>query len=124
VDALQHAVIREALVNAEAGITIFTDDRQFVAVNDQYLVLSGYSRDDLATHRVGANLPLKPLEEDEFIAMITSALSAGETDIVRKDGRRLAVEYIVIPTSIDGRRHFIGMMWPLIRPGAPGAIDG
>jgi PAS domain S-box-containing protein len=114
VASLDDVILREAMVGADAAITVFTTDRRFLAVNDRYLELTGYSRDDVLRHRVGENLRLDPLAEDRFIELITSAISAGEADILRKNGEPLAVEYVVIPTEIEGERRFIGMMWPLI----------
>jgi len=111
---LDEPTLREALLRAEAAITVFTSDRRFLAANDRYLELTGYSRDDIRHHRAGENLRLDPLAEDRFIEMITSAISAGEADILRKNGEPLAVEYVVIPTQVAGERHFIGMMWPLV----------
>jgi hypothetical protein len=72
------------------------------------------------SHRAGENLGLGSLEEEKFIELITSAISAGEADIVRKNGEPLAVEYVVIPTWIADERHFIGMMWPLVDEAADG----
>jgi PAS domain S-box-containing protein len=114
VASLDERILRESLVRAEAAITVFTSDRRFLAVNDRYLELTGYSRDDVEGHRVGENLRLDPLAEDRFIEVITSAIAAGEADILRKNGEPLAVEYVVIPTEVEGERHFIGMMWPLV----------
>jgi PAS domain S-box-containing protein len=114
VASLDERILRESLVRAEAAITVFTSDRRFLAVNDRYLELTGYSREDVEHHRVGENLRLDPLAEDRFIEVITSAIAAGEADILRKNGEPLAVEYVVIPTEVEGERHFIGMMWPLV----------
>jgi PAS domain S-box-containing protein len=111
---LDERILREALVRADAAITVFTSDRRFLAVNDRYLELTGYSRDDVERHRVGENLRLDPLAEDRFIELMTSAIAAGEADILRKNGEPLAVEYVVIPTQVGSDRHFIGMMWPLV----------
>jgi PAS domain S-box-containing protein len=121
VASLEESTLREALVRAEAAITVFTSDRRFLAVNDRYLELTGYSRDDVTRHRAGENLRLDPLAEDRFIEVITSAISAGEADILRKNGEPLAVEYVVIPTHVHGERHFIGMMWPLVAAKPPPA---
>ena len=114
VASLDERILREALVRAEAAITVFTSERRFLAVNDRYLELTGYSRGDVERHRVGENLRLDPLAEDRFIELKTSAISAGEADILRKNGEPLAVEYVVIPTQVGSERHFIGMMWPLV----------
>ena len=108
------AILREALTNAAAAVAIFNEDRRFLAVNDRYLELTGYSRDEIDGHRAGENLGLDPQDEEEFIERITSAISAGEADIVSKNGESLAVEYVVIPTRVDDERVFIGMMWPLV----------
>jgi PAS domain S-box-containing protein len=107
-------IIGEALLGAEAAITVFASDRRILAVNERYLELTGYSREDVEHHRAGENLRLDPLAEARFIELITSAISAGEADILRKNGEPLAVEYVVIPTQIGSERHFIGMMWPLV----------
>ena len=114
VATLDESTLREALVRAEAAITVFTSDRRFLAVNDRYLELTGYSRADVEGHRVGENLRLDPLAEERFVEVITGAISAGEADILRKNGEPLAVEYVVIPTQVEDERHFIGMMWPLV----------
>ncbi len=106
--------LREALVQAEAAITVFSSDRRILAVNDRYLELTGYTREDVERHRAGENLRLDPLAEDRFVELITPAISAGEADILRKNGEPLAVEFVVIPTEVAGERHFIGMMWPLV----------
>jgi len=118
---LDERILREALVRADAAITVFTSDRRFLAVNDRYLELTGYSRDDVERHRVGENLRLDPLAEDRFIELMTSAIAAGEADILRKNGEPMAVEYVVIPTQVGSDRHFIGMMWPLVVADPPPA---
>jgi PAS domain S-box-containing protein len=107
-------ILQSALANAEAAVAVFTADRRFLAVNDRYLATTGISRAEAVAHRAGENLPLEPLDQTEFIEATTSAISAGEADIVRKSGERLAVEYVVIPTRVEGERCFIGMMWPLV----------
>ena len=114
VASLDESTLREALVRAEAAITVFGSNRRILAVNDRYLELTGYSRGDVEGHRVGENLRLDPLAEQRFIELITAAISAGEADILRKNGEPLAVEYVVIPTQVEGERYFIGMMWPLV----------
>ena len=116
VAAVDETILRAALANAQAAIAIFTEDRRFLAVNDRYLDLTGYSRDEIDRHRAGENLALDPLEEDEFMEMVTSAIATGEADLFTKDGEPLAVEYVVIPTRVAplDERIFIGMMWPLV----------
>ncbi|HSC50833.1 MAG TPA: PAS domain-containing protein [Gaiellaceae bacterium] len=121
VASLDERILREALIGAEAAITVFSSDRRILAVNERYLELTGYSREDVERHRVGENLRLDPLAEERFVELITSATSAGEADILRRNGEPLAVEYVVIPTEVDGERHFIGMMWPLVAAEPPPA---
>jgi PAS domain S-box-containing protein len=112
----REAILRAALANAEAAVTVFTSDRRFLAVNDRYTAMTGYSQAEALSHRAGENLRLEPMDQEEFIETITSAISAGEADIRRKNGEPLAVEYVVIPTRIGAERCFIGMMWELVGP--------
>jgi PAS domain S-box-containing protein len=107
-------ILRAVLTHAEAAITVFTADRRVIAVSDRYLQLTGYSREEALAHVAGSNLRLNPLDRDEFMELITAELSAGEADILTKSGDPLAVEYVVIPSEIDGERVFIGVMWPLV----------
>jgi PAS domain S-box-containing protein len=107
-------ILRAVMTNAEAAITVFTADRRFIAVSDRYLELTGYSREESLAHVAGSNLRLDPLDQDQFIELITAELSAGETDILTKGGEQLAVEYVVIPSEFDGDRVFLGVMWPLV----------
>jgi PAS domain S-box-containing protein len=95
-------------------VTVFTPDRRFVAVNDQYLKLTGYSRKEALTHRVGETLRgVSPRDQERFIEVITAGISAGEADILRKNGESLAVDFVVIPTRLNGAPAFIGILWPL-----------
>jgi PAS domain S-box-containing protein len=107
-------ILRSVLTNAEAAIAVFTPDRRFIAVSDRYLELTGYSREEALAHVAGSNLRLNPLDQDEFMALVTGELSAGEADILTNSGEPLAVEYVVIPSKINGERVFIGVMWPLV----------
>ena len=60
------------------------------------------------------NLRLDPLDQDQFIELITAESSAGEADILTKGGEQLAVEYVVIPSEFEGDRVFLGIIWPLV----------
>jgi PAS domain-containing protein len=106
-------VLGESLAKAEAGVCIFDAQRRYHWVNDRFLELAGYTRDQFASFRAGEILRLTPLDQDEFIGMVTAAISAGEADIVRANGKHLAVEYVVIPTVIDNEPCFMGLIWPL-----------
>jgi PAS domain-containing protein len=123
VQVLAATLLREALAHAEAAVTVFTADRQLLAVNDRYLELTGFGRDEIEEHRAGETLHLHPFGEAEFLELLTAAISAGEADIILKSGEPLAVEYVFIPTSIDGEPHYIGLMWPLVGP-EPTSLDG
>jgi len=118
VESVAEATLTDVLAYADAGVTVFTADRRFLAVNDQYLQLTGYSREEMLALRVGDSLRADPLDQERFVDLITAAVSAGEADILRKNGEPLAVEFVVIPTRVDGAQAFIGIMWPLV-PGHP-----
>jgi len=112
------ATLSDVLAHADAAVTVFTADRRFLAVNDRYLELTGYSREEAMEHRAGDSLRADPLDQERFVELITAAISAGEADILRKNGEPLAVEFVVIPTRVGGVPAFVGIMWPLV-PGHP-----
>jgi PAS domain S-box-containing protein len=110
---LDERLLREALAHAEAAACIFDDERRFLAVNDRFLEITGFTMADVETHRAGDTLRLNPLNQDEYMRLVASGISVGEAEIVQKDGSTVVVDYVVIPTNIDGQRLCIGMMWPL-----------
>jgi PAS domain S-box-containing protein len=114
VEALSDRTLRDLLDHADAAVTVFTADRRFLAVNDRYVELTGYSREEVLTHRAGETLRLDPLDRERFLEAITSDISAGEADIRLKSGESVAVEFVVIPTRIDDAEAFLGLMWPLV----------
>lgn len=111
---LSSNLIAQAFAAADAAIAIFTADRRYLSVNHRFAELTGYTPEEIRYMRAGESLRLSPLKQDEFMRLVTSAISTGEADILRKDGSLLAIEYIVLPTVINGEGHFIGMLWPLV----------
>ena len=109
----QLQLLREALTHAGAAACIFDEERRFLAVNARYMEMTGYTMEEIETHRAGETLRLSPLNRHEYLRLITSGISVGAAEIVPKHGRPLWVEYVVIPTSPNGDRLYIGMMWPL-----------
>ena len=112
--SLDNAALRETFAHADAAVSIFDAQRRYLWFNDRFLELTGFRREEIDSYRVGEHLRLEPLGQDEFMSLVTSAISAGEADIVRMNGEPLAVEYVVIPTRVGSEPHFIGMMWPLV----------
>jgi PAS domain S-box-containing protein len=109
---LDSAELRESLANAKAAVSIFDAQRRFLWVNDRFLELTGFPRDEIDAFRAGEHLRLEPLDQNEFMKLVTSAISAGEADIVRMNGEPLAVEYVVIPTRIGDEPAYVGMRRP------------
>lgn len=70
-------LLREALTHAEAAVCIFTAQRRFLAVNARYMELTGYTWEEVATHRAGETLRLSPLNQDAYMELITAGISSG-----------------------------------------------
>jgi PAS domain S-box-containing protein len=102
---------------AETGAVVFNDARRYLAANETYRVLTGYSRAEMTGLRAGHNLLLgemsqPELSQAEFIERISDHASLGDAVIRRKDGTSLPVSYLVIRSEVSQLPCYIGIVWP------------
>jgi diguanylate cyclase (GGDEF)-like protein/PAS domain S-box-containing protein len=93
---------------------VITENGRFVASNDAYLKLTGYSQDELRAHP--SLIDLAPPEEREALTANLSKRFAGdgapvryEAGLVAKDGRRLQVE-VAIHRLADGPNRLLALV--------------
>jgi PAS domain S-box-containing protein len=90
------------------AIALLDDDRRLVEVNGAFLQLLGYARSELVGHpawELVAGGPL--LTQDEWRATLARGEFAGEAEFVRKDGRRISVQYAAHPEVMTGRQYLL-----------------
>ncbi|HVS86091.1 MAG TPA: PAS domain-containing protein [Gaiellaceae bacterium] len=107
----QLALLGEA-VSTMSGVAVFVwdDDRTYVAVNDAACELTGYTREQLLTMRVGDSSAERA--EPHFTKARLNDVLRGNHEIATADGP-LELEWITCRTTIAGLPYFVSVVWPL-----------
>jgi PAS domain S-box-containing protein len=108
----QLTLLGDAWESAEIGAVVFNDARRYLAANQAYCALTGYSREEIAELCAGHNLVLEGMSQAEFIERITEQQGLGQVVIHRKDGTPLPVSYMIIPSEAAQMPCYIGLIWP------------
>ncbi len=94
---------------------LITEDGRYVASNDAYLKLTGYTQEELRA--LPSLIDLAPQEERDALAANLSKRFAGgdapvryEAGIVAKDGRRIEVEVAIHTLSSDGPHRLLALV--------------
>jgi PAS domain S-box-containing protein len=101
---VQATLLGEALESARVAAVLFDDDRNCVAANAYACELMGYTRSELLERLVDLGA--------DFDEIVARRRSAGRTELRRKDGTTVAVDYRVMATAIGGIPFFLGLFWP------------
>lgn len=108
---LQRALLGEAVDTAALAVFVFEDDQNYIAVNNAACELSGYSREELL------ELPLRKLAADpkrtlENLPLVAAGeRTAGATQMRRKDGTVVDVEYRAARATIAGMPFVVAVYW-------------
>ena len=100
---VQATLLGEALEGARAAAVLFDDDRNTVAVNAYACELTGFARAELLDRPVDVG--------GEFEEVVAHRRAAGGTELRRKDGTTVAVNYRVFPAGIGGIPFYLGLFW-------------
>ena len=100
---VQATLLGEALESARVAAILFDDDRNCVAANAYACELTGFTRAELLDRLVDVGPAFEEIVADR---------SAGRTELRRKDGTAVAVDYRVMTTAIGGIPFFLGLFWP------------
>src|SRR5438270_9974847 len=90
------------------AIVLVDGDRRLVEVNGAFLQLLGYTRSEVIGRRAGDFVAGGPmLTPNEWRATIARGEFAFETELVRKDGTRVSVQYAGHPEVMTGRQYVL-----------------
>ena len=113
IEIVQVTLLGDAWERAEIGAVVFNDTRRYLAANQAYCDLTGFTREEIADLRAGHNLQLEELSHADFIERITEGHPRlGEAVIHHKDGNSLPVSYMVIPSEVSELPCYIDLVWP------------
>jgi PAS domain-containing protein len=105
----QLALLGEAVLAMPAvAVFVWDDDRNYVAVNDAACELTGRSREELLSMRVGDMTA--DAAEPAFSAVQMPAVHTGRLTIDRADGP-VAVEWLTCHTTIAGLPYLASICW-------------
>lgn len=107
----QLTLLGDAWDRADVGAVVINDARRYLAANPAYCALTGYSREEITDLRAGHNLQLEEMSQAEFIDRITESRTIGQAVIRHKDGTRLPVFYVLIPSQVSELPCYIGLVW-------------
>jgi PAS domain S-box-containing protein len=111
-DAVQETLLGEALEHAPVAAIVLDDEGTFLAANRVACRLTGYLREELlskAAADLAADASVVPARLEEMAA---GRLEHGHTQVRRKDGGLVEVEYRVGPTRSGGLPHYLVAFWP------------
>ena len=111
-ETIDHALLTEAWHNASVAAVVFDEDRTFVAVNNAYLDLVGYSRDEINAMKAGTNLLADEEGRLAYLELITrDERLQGSAPIRTKDDQSLMVDYVIVPTRVREHPFYMALLW-------------
>ena len=109
-DAVQETLLGEALEHAPVGAIVLDEKGRYLAANREACRLTGYTREELlqrgpADLAADASVVSSRLEEMEAGTLVHAV-----TELRRRDGILVPVEYRVGPTRSGGLPYFV-LLW-------------
>jgi PAS domain S-box-containing protein len=111
--ALVHGtLLGEAAARGRAAIFLCDDSLRYVAVNDSACELLGWSREELLQLRVEdvVERPSAPLGR-AVREIADGRIRSGTTNLRRRDGSSLPVQYVSIPSAVAGLPYVLTVAW-------------
>ncbi len=106
----QLALLGEAAEHLDgAGIFVWDEERNYVAVNDAACELTGLSRDELLKLQVGDMTPDRA--EPHFAEVQRRGIHVGQSHIDRRDGTRVDICWITTSTRIASLPYMVSVVW-------------
>jgi PAS domain S-box-containing protein len=110
-DALQETLLGEALEHGPVGAIVLDENGRYLAANRMACQLTGYERNELLT-LTASDLAVDRETVPWKLAELTSGeLDEGSTQLRRKDGTIVSVEYRVGATRSGGLPYFVVVFW-------------
>jgi PAS domain S-box-containing protein len=112
-EVVHDTLLAEAWQNAHVAAVVFDEGRTYLTANRTYLELVGYSRDEIAALRAGANILADEEGRLAYLELITRRQHLdGSAPLRRKDGEVFMADYVIVPTLVSRMPFFMALMWP------------
>ena len=109
---IHQTLLGDAWEHARVAAAVFSDDGRYIACNQAFCRLTGYSRAEIARMRVGVDLAVEQRQNAKlFEEIVAVKRTSGTGGLRRKDGTALTVNFWAIETRVAGLPYFIVLYW-------------
>jgi len=116
---LHSTLLGEALSSARIAALLADDSGQYVAVNDEACLLTGYTRSALVEFRAG-ELAADERSRHIYENFISGKKMQGRKLVRREDGQVIGCRYWAIPARITSLPYYLLLLW---RPAGHGTAS-
>jgi PAS domain S-box-containing protein len=108
---IQSTLLGEAIDGGPAAVFVADERGRYVAVNRYACELLGYTREELLTRSV-SDVSRGPGAAEAFAEVVAHRLHEGRSELVRKDGTTVTIDYRAGETKAAGMSFFVVVGWP------------
>ncbi len=103
------ALLGDAAESAKFGVAVYDDDGRIVATNRHAAESLGYDRHEFLSHDI-ADFTDGGIDRS---VLDSSARREGVRLVRRKDGTRVPMQFVVVPTKVSNLPYYIAVSWEL-----------
>jgi PAS domain S-box-containing protein len=114
IDSLLHqTLLGDAWDHAAVAAAVFADDGHYIACNEAFCKLTGYSREEIGRMRVGVDLAVDERRNHRlFREIVAERRTVGTGGLRRKDGTELEITFWAIATRAATLPYYVVLYWP------------
>jgi PAS domain-containing protein len=103
---VHETLLGEALGNVDVAAAVTMDDGRYIACNDAFCRLVGYTRDEILALAPGAD------GATSFGDAVAGARTFGQAKLRRKDGGIVRANYWLLRTRAARAENYLVLVWP------------
>jgi PAS domain S-box-containing protein len=108
---IQSTLLGEAIDGGPAAVFVADETGSYVAVNRYACELLGYTREELLALSV-ADVSRGSAAAEQFAEVVAHRLHEGRSELVRKDGSTVTIDYRAGETKAAGMSFYVVVGWP------------
>lgn len=114
IGALVHqTLLGDAWEHAAVAVAVFSDDGRYLACNQAFCALTGFTRDEITQMQVGVDLAVDEKKNTKlFREIVGGSRTVASGGLRRKDGTAMKVNVWAIETRAASLPYFVVLYWP------------
>jgi PAS domain S-box-containing protein len=109
---VQAGLLGEAIDSGPALVFVADEDMRYVAVNEAACAALGYGREELLGMLV-TDVARRDDASDEYARMVAGGGAAGRSELVRRDGSTLTIEYRASRVTVAQMTLYVSVGFPI-----------